>query len=105
MGRGWEGTGQGGSKKSKPIPALPYGVGLKSCPIPAPPPLRGGENPCRAKLGGAGQNCHPETACLHQSLKNYTNSCERGNLENFIVTFNNALVAFSQAIYANDIAL
>ena len=69
MGRGWEGTGQGGSKKSKPIPTLPHGAGLKSCPIPTAPPLRGGENPRGTKLGGAGQNCHPETACLHQSLK------------------------------------
>ena len=66
---GWEETGKSGSKKSKPIPALPRGVGLKSCPIPGPPPLRGGENPRWAKLGGAGQTCHPKTACLHQSLK------------------------------------
>ena len=41
-------------------------------------------------------------ACLHQSFKNYTNSCESGKLENYLVTFNNALVAFSKAIYAND---
>ena len=60
MGRGWEGTGQGGSKKSKPILAVPRGAGLKSCPIPIPPPLRGGENPRGAKLGKAGQNCHPD---------------------------------------------
>ena len=59
----------GGSKKSKPIPTLPRGAGLKSCPIPTPPPLRGRENPHGAKQGGAGQNCHPQTACLHQSLK------------------------------------
>ena len=69
MGRGWEGTGQDGSKKSKRIPTLSRGAGLKSCPIPTAPPLRGGENPRGAKLGGVGQNCHPETACLHQSLK------------------------------------
>ena len=58
------GVGQVGSKKSKPIPTQPRGAGLKfcpipasprSCPIPAPPPLWGGENPCGAKWGGAGQ--------------------------------------------------
>ena len=32
--RGWGGVGQVGSKKSKPIPAPPRGVGLKSCPTP-----------------------------------------------------------------------
>ena len=47
--------GRGGSKKCKPIPAPPRGAGLKSCPIPAPSPLRGGENPHGAKRGGAGQ--------------------------------------------------
>ena len=30
-------------------------MGLKSHPIPAPPPLWGGENPHGAKRGGAGQ--------------------------------------------------
>ena len=30
-------------------------MGLKSHPIPAPPSLRGGENPHGAKRGGAGQ--------------------------------------------------
>ena len=99
MGWGWEGTGQGGSKKSKPIPALPCGAGLKSCPIPTPPPLRVGENPRGAKLGGAGQNCHPETACPHQSLKLHQ-LCECGNLEIFLVTYNNALVAFSKEMHA-----
>ena len=43
-----------GFKKSKPIPALPHGVGLKSRPIPALPPLRDGKNPRRAKRGWAG---------------------------------------------------
>ena len=47
--------GLGGSKKCKPIPAPPRGAGLKSCPIPSPSPLRGGENPHGAKRGGAGQ--------------------------------------------------
>ena len=47
--------GRGGSKKCKLIPAPPRGAGLKSCPIPAPPPLRGEENPHGAKRGGAGQ--------------------------------------------------
>ena len=55
MRRGWGGAGRGGSKKCKPIPAPPLDAGLKSCPIPAPPPLRGGENPHGAKRGGAGQ--------------------------------------------------
>ena len=49
------GAGQGGSKKCKPIPAPSRGADLKSHPIPAPPPLRGWENPHRAKQGGAGQ--------------------------------------------------
>ena len=30
-------------------------MGLKSRPIPTPPPLRGGENPHGTKWGGAGQ--------------------------------------------------
>ena len=47
--------GRGRSKKCKPIPAPPRGAGLKSCPIPAPSPLRGGKNPHGAKRGGAGQ--------------------------------------------------
>ena len=47
--------GWGGSKKCKPIPASPRGAGLKSHPIPAPSPLRGGENPHGAKRGGTGQ--------------------------------------------------
>ena len=54
-GVGWGGVGMGrdGSKMCKPIPAPPRGVGLNSCPIPAPSPLRGGENPHGAKRGGA----------------------------------------------------
>ena len=48
-------AGQGGSKKCKPIPALPCGAGLKSRPIPTPPPLRDGENAHGVKRGGAGQ--------------------------------------------------
>ena len=51
---GWGGVGRGGSIKSKPIPTPSRNAGLKSCPIPAPPPLRGGEKPRRAKRGGAG---------------------------------------------------
>ena len=31
------------------------GAGLKSHPIPTPPPLRGGKNPHGAKRGGADQ--------------------------------------------------
>ena len=53
--RGGVGMGRGGSKKCKPIPTPPRGVGLKSRPIPASPPLRGGENPHGVKRGGAGQ--------------------------------------------------
>ena len=37
------GMGQSGSKKSKPIPASPHGVGLKFPPIPTPQPLLGEE--------------------------------------------------------------
>jgi len=40
-----EGQGLSGSKKSKLIPVLPRGVGLKSYLIPASPPLQGGKNP------------------------------------------------------------
>ena len=41
---GWGEVGWGGFKKSKPIPVPSHGVGLKSYPIPAPPPLWGREN-------------------------------------------------------------
>ena len=40
-GWGQGGVGWVGSKKSKSIPASPRGAGLKSCPIPALPPLWG----------------------------------------------------------------
>ena len=56
--RGGDGAGRGESKKCKPIPAPPRPApwcGLKSRPIPAPSPLRGGENPHGTKRGGAGQ--------------------------------------------------
>ena len=43
--------GQVRSKKSKLIPAHPYGAGLKSRLIPAPPPLWDGENPHGIKQG------------------------------------------------------
>jgi len=46
-------AGWGGFKKSKPILALPHDVGLNSRSIPAPPSLRGGENPHKVKRGGA----------------------------------------------------
>jgi len=52
--RGWGGVGRCGSKKSKPIPVLPHGAGLKSCPIPALPTLQGEENSCGAKRKGVG---------------------------------------------------
>ena len=42
---GWGEVGRGGFKKSKPITVPSRGVGLKSYPILAPPPLWGGENP------------------------------------------------------------
>ena len=74
QGRERGGTGQGRSKKCKPILALPRGAGLKSRPIPALPPLRGGENPHGAKRGGVGQsgmgqNCHPYIQRFTLSLK------------------------------------
>ena len=53
--RGGDGAGRGGSKKCKPILASSRGTDLKSRPIPAPSPLRGGENPHGAKRGGTGQ--------------------------------------------------
>ena len=46
--------GQSRAKKYKPIPAPPHGAGLKSYPIPASPPLRGGKNPREIKRGEAG---------------------------------------------------
>ena len=50
QGRAGSGRGEAGwSKNSKPIPVPFYGVGLKSCPIPAPSPLQGGENPYGTK--------------------------------------------------------
>ena len=52
MGQGGDEEGRGGSKKFKPIPVLPHGAGLKSCPIPNLTPLQVGENPCGAKRGG-----------------------------------------------------
>ena len=68
--RGGDGAGMGwgGCKKCKPIPAPSRGAGLKSYPIPAPPPLWGGENLHGAKRGGAGQNCHPQFSCLDSSI-------------------------------------
>ena len=53
---GGDGAGRVGDKNTKPIPTLPRGAGTKYCPIPAPPPLRGGENLHEAKWGGAGQS-------------------------------------------------
>ena len=47
--------GRVGSKMSKPILVPPHDVGPKSCPIPVPSPLCGGENPCGVKWGEAGQ--------------------------------------------------
>ena len=56
-------------KKSKPIPALPHGAGLKSRPIPALPPLQGKENSCGAKWGGAGQARWDKIAILRVNKK------------------------------------
>ena len=53
-GKGRGGGGGDGSKKSKLISAPSYGARLKSCPILAPPPLRGGENLRGAKRGESG---------------------------------------------------
>ena len=52
VGWGWRKAGQGGSKKSKLILTPFHGAGLKSCPITAPPTLRGGENSHRTKQRG-----------------------------------------------------
>lgn len=49
-GRDGTGRGQGGSKKYKPIPALPHGVGLKSRPIT----FAGREKPTQGKAGRDG---------------------------------------------------
>ena len=48
----------------------PRGAGLKSRPIPAPPPLQGGENPHGAKRGGMGQAGRSKIAIpnFHNSL-------------------------------------
>ena len=51
--RGGAGQGWVGFEKSKPILALPHGVGLNYHPIPTPLPLQSGENPCRVKRGRA----------------------------------------------------
>ena len=42
----WDRTRRSGSKKSIHILVSPCGGGQKFCPIPVPPLLRGGENPC-----------------------------------------------------------
>ena len=72
MGRG--GAGQVGSKKCKPILAPPRGMGLKSRPIPAPPPLRGGENPHGVKWGEAGQAGRGKIAIPSCILYTYAHS-------------------------------
>ena len=54
-GAGWGEDGRVGSKKSKPIPAPLHGARLKSRPHSCPTKVVGGENPCRAKGGEAGQ--------------------------------------------------
>ena len=53
--RGWAGMGRDRFKKSKLIPISPRGAGLKSCSIPAPPPLWGWKNLCGMRWGGMGQ--------------------------------------------------
>ena len=47
--------GRDGAKKPKPIPVAPRGVGQKSYPILAPPPLRGYRV---EKTHADRQNCH-----------------------------------------------
>ena len=61
---------RGGFKKCKSIPAPPRGAGLKSCPIPAPSPLRSGENPHGTKRGGAGQAGRGKIAIPNRALVN-----------------------------------
>ena len=46
---------RGGTGLKSVNPSPPRDAGLKSRPIPVPPPLQGGENPHGAKRGGAGQ--------------------------------------------------
>ena len=70
------GDGRGGSKKCKPIPALPHGAGLKSCPIPAPSPLQGGENLHGAKGGGAGQAWRGKIAIPRFTISNSQMCCQ-----------------------------
>ena len=54
MGQGGDEEGRGGAGLKSLNPSLPRGAGLKSCLIPAPTLLRGGENLCGAKREGAG---------------------------------------------------
>ena len=51
--RGGDGEGRGGLGLKSINPSPPRGVGLKSYFIPAPPPLRSGENLRGVKQGGA----------------------------------------------------
>ena len=69
------GAGRGRSKKFKPIPAPPHGAGLKSCPILAPSPLRGEENPHGAKRGGAGQTRRSKIAIPSSTLDLFFPKC------------------------------
>ena len=62
--QGGDGAGQDGFKKFKLISAMPHDTGLKSCSIPAPPPLWGQRNPQGTNQGGVGQNCHPKIKWL-----------------------------------------
>ena len=71
--RGKVGMGWGGSKMSKLIPGPPYGAGLKSCPILVPPPLRGEENPRKAKRRGAGQVGQDKIAIPLHQVVTFTN--------------------------------
>ena len=48
-GAGWDRLGL---KRSKSIPVLLRGAGLKSYSISTPSTLQGGENPCGVKWGG-----------------------------------------------------
>ena len=90
MGRGR--AGRVGDKNIKPIPAPPRGAGTKYCPIPAPPPLRVGENPHGA---GRGKIAIPSENHCHRlnntTLQNSFPSCIKASfIEQFVYTKNNS---------------
>ena len=61
-------VGQGRFKRSKPIPT-PW-CKVKISPHPCPPPLRGGKNPHKVKLGGVSQVGRAKIAILIHTRNN-----------------------------------